>query len=212
MRLLRSLSNDAGVNSELEHRLLSEAGDDVLLFYINSPSVIIGRNQSAEAEVDLAFCAAHGIEVVRRVSGGGAVYHDRGNINYAFITGKGRLSLLDRDPAKPVTEALASLGVEARVGSRRELTLNGFKISGTAAYSGRGRELFHGTLLHSVDLEMMSGALNGDASKRGRHIASVPGRVMNLAGIKGVECDAELFLSKLIRFFEERYGCRCCYI
>jgi len=208
MRLLRSLSNDAGVNCELEHRLLSEAGEDVLLFYINSPAVVIGRNQLAEAEADLAFCATHGIAVVRRVSGGGAVYHDLGNINYAFITAKGRLPLLDRDPLAPVIEALASLGVEASAGSRREILVNGLKVSGTAAYAGRGRELFHGTLLHNTDLAMMQKALNGDASQRGRRIASVPGKVMNLADIEGVDNNTQTFLSKLTEFFEERYGGR----
>lgn len=90
MLLLRSISDSPAFNCALEEYLLTERpAGDVLLFYINRPSVIVGRNQRIEAEVDTGYCCEHGIEVVRRLSGGGTVFHDYGNINYAFIADKG---------------------------------------------------------------------------------------------------------------------------
>ena len=89
VRLVRSISDSPVLNGLLEEHLLTERPlGDVLLFYINRPSVIVGRNQRIEAEVDTDYCLRHGIEIVRRLSGGGTVYHDYGNINYAFIVDK----------------------------------------------------------------------------------------------------------------------------
>ena len=101
---------------------------DVLLFYINRPSVIVGRNQRIEAEVDTDYCLRHGIEIVRRLSGGGTVYHDYGNINYAFIVDKDERPVLDRDFATPIIDALRPLGVEAVSGERKELLVGGSSI------------------------------------------------------------------------------------
>lgn len=100
MLLLRSISDSPAFNCALEEYLLTERpAGDVLLFYINRPSVIVGRNQRIEAEVDTGYCCEHGIEVVRRLSGGGTVFHDYGNINYAFIADKGSVPVLDRTSA-----------------------------------------------------------------------------------------------------------------
>lgn len=89
-------------NCALEEYMVTERHDDVLLLYRNTPSVILGRNQTVAAEIDGDFCRAHGIEVVRRLSGGGAVYHDLGNINYAFVSNKEASPVLDRDFLRPV--------------------------------------------------------------------------------------------------------------
>lgn len=207
MLLYKSLSHDPSLNLELEKRLLAGGGEDILLFYINSPSVIVGRNQSVGAEADTDYCRRHGIPVLQRISGGGTVYHDEGNINYSFVTGKGAEPLLDSDATAPITDALACFGVAATVGSRREILAGGFKISGTASYEGRGRRLFHGTLLHNADFDVMNKALRGNVAERGRKIASVPSTVVNLNTFPVLDIPTEVFLEKLLDFFAGYYGC-----
>jgi lipoate-protein ligase A len=207
MRLLRSLSDAPRQNGALERRFLSEPfAPDVLLFYINRPSVIVGRNQQIEAEVNTAYCREQGIEVFRRISGGGAVYQDYGNINYAFVCGKTDASFLDMDFAKPIREALHTFGITATTGKRKELLAEGRKISGTASHVTRDRILFHGTLLHRTDLCRMSRALQGDPTLRGRSIASVPSPVANLSDLTGDSESTAAFLEKLLLFFEDCYG------
>ena len=103
------------------------------------------KKATVAAEIDGDFCRAHGIEVVRRLSGGGAVYHDLGNINYAFVSNKEASPVLDRDFLRPVVTLLQVLDVEATAGKRKELLAGGRKISGTASHVTRNRQLFHGT-------------------------------------------------------------------
>ena len=207
MQLFRSLSDSPSINSEIEKYFLTEYPDrDVLLFYINRPAVIVGRNQSVEAEVNTSYCKVHGIEVMKRISGGGTVYHDYGNINYAFIVRKTTESVLDMDFASPILAALDALGVRASVGARKELRVDNRKISGTSSYVARHKILFHGTLLHRTNLNHLSQALKGNLFLRGRLVASVPDNVMNLSEITGINettCD---FLDRMIRVISHRYS------
>jgi lipoate-protein ligase A len=207
MLLLKSASDAPAYNCALEASLLTTKPptQEAMLFYINRPSVIVGRNQCIEAEVDTAYCRAHGIDVVRRLSGGGAVYHDYGNINYAFIGEWGTTPLLDRDFTAPMIAALQSFGIPATVGVRKELLVNGKKISGAALHMTRDRTLFHATLLHDAHLEHLSRALQGDPSRRGRSVPSVPSPVMNLSELGATETTAE-FLARLIAFFSVYYA------
>lgn len=202
------MSDAPSQNGALECRFLSEqpVAPDILLFYINRPSVIVGRNQRIEAEVDTAYCREQGIEVFRRVSGGGTVYQDYGNINYAFICGKTDVSFLDMDFTAPIRRALRTFGITAIVGQRKELLADGRKISGTASHITRNRILFHGTLLHRTDLCRMFRALQGDSTLRGGRIASVPGPVVNLSDLTGGSESTTAFLGKLLLFFEDGYG------
>jgi lipoate-protein ligase A len=214
MLLLRSMSDAPSQNSALERRFLSEqlGAPDILLFYINRPSVIVGRNQQMEAEVDVAYCREQGIEVFRRISGGGTVYQDYGNINYAFICGKTDDSFLDRDFTTPIREALRAFGITVTVGQRKELLADGRKISGTASHITRNRILFHGTLLHRTDLDRMSRALQDDPTLRGRRIASVPSPVVNLSDLTGDTEPTTAFLEKLLLFFEDGYGVKTIFL
>ncbi len=206
MKLILSPWNDPRRNVALEEYLMTERpGEDVLLLYINAPSVIVGRHQLIEAEVDTAYCAREGIAVVRRLSGGGTVYHDPGNINYAFVVDKGELPALDRDFTGPVIRALRALGVEARAGERRELLCEGLKISGTASHITRDRILFHGTLLHRADLGRLAKALRGDGSLRGKAVASVPSPVANLSEWTGGEESTPEFLERLCEVFIRQF-------
>lgn len=206
MLLIKSTSDDPVYNGELEKKYLTERpAQDVLLFYINRPSVIVGRNQSIEAEVNVAYCQQHSIEIVKRISGGGTVYHDYGNINYAFIVPKGNTPVLEIDFATPIIIALHSLGINATVGQRKELLTDGKKISGTASHVTRDRILFHGTLLHHTDLSHLKYTLQGNQSLRGKKVASIPSPVINLIDITQSNESTEEFLGHLLYFFEGYY-------
>src|SRR6476620_10373832 len=127
-------STDASRNLALEEYVLRHrmGEDDLLLFYVNAPAIIIGRNQNTIEEIAADVVAERGIRVVRRVSGGGAVYHDRGNLNFSFMTRdvSGRFNRYDRFNG-PVVDVLRGLGVPAEIGGRNDILVEGRKISGT---------------------------------------------------------------------------------
>jgi lipoate-protein ligase A len=205
MRVIKSSSTEPEVNFALERELLARR-DDVLLLYIDSPCVVTGRNQNPAAEADLEWCARERIPVLRRMSGGGAVYHDSGNVNFAFITSTGSSPPLDNSPLCVVAAALRSLDIEATAGARGELTVGGKKISGTASCVRSDRRLFHGTLLFDTDLTMMKRALAGDTSTRGRKVASVPAQTANLKPLMPKIESATAFMDSLADFFTRHYG------
>ncbi|HSG16973.1 MAG TPA: lipoate--protein ligase [Anaerolineae bacterium] len=153
---------DPRLNLSLEEYLLRhlEVAEPILLFYVNEPSVIVGRNQNTAEEIDPDYVKAQGIHVVRRLSGGGAVYHDLGNLNFSFITpNKKYLHDFSRF-TEPVIQVLAELGVEAELKGKSDIFAAGKKISGNAQYSTAGRMFSHGTLLFDSDLEELLKALN----------------------------------------------------
>jgi lipoate-protein ligase A len=153
---------DPRLNLAIEEHLLRnlDVAEPILLFYINEPSVIIGRNQNTIEETDPEYIKAKGIHVVRRLSGGGAVYHDLGNLNFSFITqGKQDLHNFAKFTG-PVIQVLRGLGVTAELKGKSDIFAAGKKISGNAQYSTAGRMFSHGTLLFDTDLEEMLKALN----------------------------------------------------
>jgi len=152
------------------------------MLWQNHNSVIIGRNQNTAAEIDAAFVNAHNISVVRRLSGGGAVYHDLGNLNYTFITGADKKTGIDFAAfCEPVQKALVSFGVPAEISGRNDMTVEGKKISGNAQYIKQGRVMHHGTLLYDSDLEMLSKVLKApDDKMESKGIKSVKSRVANI--------------------------------
>ncbi|MDI3270086.1 MAG: lipoate--protein ligase, partial [Bacillota bacterium] len=171
------------LNLAIEEYLLRQlrSDEDYLFFYNNDPSVIIGRNQNAWEEIDEVFCRAEGIQVVRRLSGGGAVYTDRGNLSFSFITRDDGQSFMNfKKFTEPVVEALRTLGVPAELTGRNDIQVGERKISGNAQYAAGGRLMTHGTLLLSVDLERMTRALQPRAEKfQSKSTKSVRARVAN---------------------------------
>lgn len=153
---------DPRLNLALEEYLLREIStpQPILLFYINEPSVIIGRNQNTIEEIDTSYVQERGIHVIRRLSGGGAVYHDLGNLNFSFITdGKDNLHDFARF-TEPVIAVLRDLGVDAELRGRSDIFANGKKISGNAQYATTTRMFSHGTLLFDTDLGEMLRTIN----------------------------------------------------
>ncbi|MBO1912770.1 lipoate--protein ligase, partial [Microvirga sp. 3-52] len=134
--------------------------DSFLLFYINEPSIIIGKNQNTVEEIDTDFVEENGIKIVRRLSGGGAVYHDLGNLNYSFITKDDGESFRNfKKFTEPVVEALAKMGVKAELIGRNDLLVEGRKISGNAQFATQGRMFSHGTLMFDTEIDTVVSAL-----------------------------------------------------
>ena len=180
MQIIFSHSNLPTFNLAAEEFLFSQKKENFLLLYVNEPSVIIGSNQAVVNEVDMDFCIDKGIRIIRRMSGGGAVYHDFGNLNYTFI-GEKTDRALSSDFLIPVVDVLSQLQIPAEIGKRKDLWLNGFKISGTAAHISRGRQLHHGTLLYDSELHFLQKALSPEKRDRiQKATASVPSPVKNI--------------------------------
>ena len=185
MRCLTDTSTDPYWNLAAEEYLLKRWDAPVFRLWRNAPAVIVGRNQNAHAEINRPYVEEHGIAVVRRLSGGGAVFHDLGNVNFTFIdrTGSERDShAMFRRFTAPILEALKQLGVEARLEGRNDLTIDGAKFSGNAMCIEGGRVLMHGTLLFSASFADLSQSLLPRPEKYvGRSVQSVRSRVTNIA-------------------------------
>ncbi|TJY44516.1 lipoate--protein ligase [Cohnella pontilimi] len=177
--------HDPALNLALEEYALRNlpGGDDYLLFYINEPSIIIGKNQNTAEEVNESYVRERGIHVVRRLSGGGAVYHDLGNLNFSFITRDDGKSFHNfRKFTEPVVAALRKLGVEAELTGRNDLQVGERKISGNAQFSSKGRMFSHGTLLFDSEVDSIVSALNVNPAKfESKATKSVRSRVANIS-------------------------------
>lgn len=163
MRYLINKSTNPYFNLALDEYAMKhlEIDDDIFFLWQNEPSVIIGKNQNAAEEINQDFIDENKIHVARRVSGGGAVYHDFGNLNFTFV-------IKVDDPGKvnykryvqPIIDALKSMGVEAEASGRNDILIDGLKISGNAQRMANGRLMHHGTLIFDVNIEDMVKALN----------------------------------------------------
>jgi lipoate-protein ligase A len=177
-------STDASRNLALEEYVLRHrmGDDDILLFYVNAPAIIIGRNQNTIEEIAPDVVAERGIQVVRRVSGGGAVYHDLGNLNFSFMTRdvSGRFNRYDRFNG-PVVDVLRDLGVPAQIGGRNDILVEGRKISGNAQFARPDRMFSHGTLLVHSNLDDVTDALRPRPGKvESKGVKSIRSRVANI--------------------------------
>ena len=176
---------DAHLNLAFEEHILRNrmGDDDLLLFYVNAPAIIIGRNQNTIEEIDSDVVAERGIRVVRRVSGGGAVYHDLGNLNFSFMTRDvhNRFNRYDRFNG-PVVDVLRELGVPAEIGGRNDIIADGRKISGNAQFATPDRMLSHGTLLLDSNLDDVTAALRPKPGKvESKGVKSIRSRVANIS-------------------------------
>lgn len=177
-------STDPYFNMALEEYSIMNmpATDNYFMLWQNQPAVIIGRNQNAIEEINSSYIEQQGIKVVRRMSGGGAVYHDYGNLNFTFVVDENQDFANFDKFTRPVINALARLGIEAENNGRNDITIAGQKFSGNAQFKYRDRLLHHGTILFASNIEEMVQALNPNPEKiASKGIKSVRSRVTNIA-------------------------------
>lgn len=203
MFILTLGSTDPFFNLSAEEYFLCEKDEDFFLLWQNEPCIVIGRNQNAADEINGDYVRTRSLPVVRRMTGGGAVYHDTGNLNFSFII-NGEADRVEL--CRPVIDVLRSIDVVAEISGRNDILVGGKKISGTAMCSRGGRSLFHGTLLISTDLEAMSEALKPDETKLiGHGVKSVRSRVANLSEYTK-EVSPDIIGAMLTGYMTERGG------
>ena len=193
-------SYDPAYNLAFEEYILENyTTGTVLILWQNDKAVIVGRNQNAEEEINRKFVEEHGIRVIRRTSGGGAVYHDLGNVNYSYITDAAATKEESIQPfLHRIIESLKLLGIEAESSGRNDILASGYKVSGTAQRLRRQRILHHGTLLFDVNIENMAEALRVDAEKyKSKSAKSVRSRVTNIRRLLPEDMTVEGFLGQL---------------
>ncbi len=165
----------------MEEFVAERIEDEAFFVWRVAPTVIIGRNQDLEAEVNLEYCHGHGVHIVRRRSGGGCVYSDKGNIMVSYVSDRGVVSEVFDRYLSAMTACLCSLGLRAEKSGRNDILVEGRKVSGNAFHQLPDRSIVHGTLLYDTDFEALEEAIRPPVEKLERHgVASVRQRVENL--------------------------------
>ncbi|MDO4754176.1 MAG: lipoate--protein ligase [Bacillota bacterium] len=185
MRYIQNNSNDPYFNLALEEYAFTKLTehDKIFILWINAPTVVVGKFQNTVAEINLKYIEENGVSVVRRNSGGGAVYHDLGNLNYTIISSEKSTNEFNFEKfSKPIVDLLATLQIEAQVTGRNDIGINGKKICGNAQYIKKNRILHHGCILFDVNLEHLQEALRVSADKiESKGLKSVRSRVDNIS-------------------------------
>jgi len=199
-------SNDGYFNLALDEWFLDNVKDDelILYFYINKSAVIIGKNQNPRKECDLPRMHRDGVQLVRRISGGGAVFHDMGNLNFSFIAGASRFD--KKLQHQFILDCIRFLGIDCTFSGRNDMLINGRKFSGNAYCSKNAAKQHHGTLLVSTELDRLQNYLTVDERKiRSKGVDSVRSRVCNLSeACPGLTVQG--LLDVIPREFEKKYG------
>ena len=191
---------------QIEQDLVKEVQEPTLFTWVVSPTVIYGRHQSAEVEVNEAYCAEHGIAVVQRKSGGGCVYADRGNLMISYI----EPSAFSRQHSESaftrflllIARALQEKGLPAVTTAHNDILVDGRKVSGWACYTGPTGTIVHGTMLYDVNLEALTKAITPTKEKLAKHgVASVRQRVANIKELTDAFADIHA-----LRAYIEAYG------
>ena len=200
-------TTDPFFNLAIEEYLLKNSEEEYLILGVNNPSVIIGKHQAGHREVDTRFVNENNIPVIRRISGGGTVFHDNGNLNFSFISQSESGKQVDfRKYIQPVIDFLQAIGIEAKFEGKNDLKVGGYKISGNAEHIHRNRVLHHGTLLFSTSLDMLHNSIRKDTScYTSRAVSSNPASVMNLN--EKINCFQNIneFRYEMMKYFLKRY-------
>lgn len=192
MNLIISSSQNPYINLATEEFLLKRSNEDYIFLYINQPCIVVGKHQIAQKEINSKYAFDNNILIARRISGGGAVYHDPGNLNISFIKS---ISLPEdvsyKKIAQPIFDFLESIGITFLSSEKNDLLFEGRKISGSAMHIFKNRILAHCTLLVSSNLTNLSNALKGNPERyTDKSIGSRRAKVINLSAIdKKIEID-----------------------
>lgn len=197
--ILNNHTTDPYFNLAAEEYILKNFHDDIFMLWQNDTSVICGKYQNTAAEINFDFIKSHHIKVVRRLTGGGAVFHDLGNVNFTFINQNGDGDF--RSFTQPILEVLHQLGVPATFEGRNDLMINGQKFSGNAQCIYHGKIMHHGTLLFSSKMEDISAALNVNPLKfQDKAVKSVRKRVTNISEHLPIPISIEEFIEIIMQY------------
>ncbi|MCL3780213.1 lipoate--protein ligase [Prolixibacteraceae bacterium JC049] len=208
MQFIFSPTNNPYFNLAAEEYLLKNFKNDICFIYINRPAVIVGKHQNALKEVNYAHLKSNNVPIIRRLSGGGTVYHDEGNINFSFHQQVADITKVNyRDLLDPVRLAIENLGIEATFSKRNDILIGGKKISGNAEHVFKKRLICHATLLFDTDLDELEEAIFTDESAyQGKAVKSVRSRVTNIVDHLKSTMDATEFSNYLLKFLMGKSG------
>ncbi len=200
MLIINQTSCDPYFNIASEEYLLKNFSEDIFILYSNSPSIILGKHQNTMAEINHNFVSKKQIPVIRRLSGGGTVYHDLGNVNYTFITNGTEGNLVDfKKHTQPIIDVLKSLGIDARIGGKNDIRVGDKKISGNAEHIFKNRVLHHGTLLFNSNLDELNESIKVDLEAYSdKAVKSIRSHVANIVEYLNREISIENFKDLLI--------------
>jgi lipoate---protein ligase len=207
MLFVKNHSLDPWFNIAAEEYLLKHFDKEIIMLWRSNPSIIIGKHQNAMAEINLEYVMKHNIPVVRRLSGGGTVFHDPGNINFTFIKKADKENLVNfRFHTRPIIDFLQSLGVDARFEGKNDLRVNGLKISGNAEHIHKEKVLHHGTLLFDSNLDHLNEAIKAKEELfESKAVKSVRSTVANISRFLPKPMSREEFMQKLESYFFQQY-------
>lgn len=209
MIFIERTQTDPFFNIAAEEYLLKNRNDETLMFWQSQPSVILGKHQNPVKEINLDYVNAHNIPVIRRISGGGTVFHDMGNINYTLITGSEKQeNLVDfKKFTLPMILFLKEFGLESQFEGKNNLILSGKKFSGNSAHVFKNRVMHHGTFLFETDLEAIENIINPHQSSiKDKSIESIHASVTNISDHLKEKISLESFKKKMSDFFVDYYG------
>ena len=210
MLLIDQKGTDPFFNLALEEHLFKNVEEDVLMLWQSDNAIVVGKHQNTYREINLEFVQDHEIQIARRLSGGGAVYHDLGNLNFTFIRNGEKGKLIDFARfVQPVIKALNGMGLETYQGKRNEIMLAGMKISGNAEHTFKNRVLHHGTLLFNSNLGVLMKSLRINPFKyKDKAIKSVQSRVTNIQNHLPKPISFDEFRGSLLSTLMEDFGVR----
>jgi lipoate-protein ligase A len=208
MNCILSQSLDPYYNLALEEYLLKSSDDEFFVLYRNESSIIVGKHQVTYAEINNSFARVNNIKVGRRISGGGAVYHDSGNINYSFILNRRNDEAYDfKSIAGQVISALQNFRISPEIEGKNNIVLDGKKFSGNSSHVFRNRVLHHGTLLYDSNLDILRKCLTPMNQKYiHKKVHSIPGHVLNLSDVISSASDTVDFMQQFFNVFSQRPG------